>query len=224
MNGEKKKQNLSKRKLINSAIVLFASKGFESTSTREICSHAGVNLSLIPYYFGNKEGLYINIIESIINFGLTFLQDEIAKAENVPQMNKEEKINLYRGLLTKYADFLYSENVPSSFVILMIKEQTNSHSKFSETYAKKINVFYKALRKTLASILRKNENDKMIIFEVSSIIGQILSFKIMNRATLPALKQDLYTTEDNKKIKNIILSHIDTSLEKLNITKIPAMV
>lgn len=224
MNSEKKKQNLSKRKLINSAIVLFASKGFESTSTREICNHAGVNLSLIPYYFGNKEGLYINIIESIINYGLTFLQDEISKADNIPQMNMEEKIDLYRGLLRKYADFLYSENVPSSFVILMIKEQTNSHSKFSEMYAKKINILYKALRKTLASILGKTENDKTIVFEVSSIIGQILSFKIMNRATLPALNQDIYTKDDNKKIKNIILSHIDTSLEKLNIAKIPTMV
>jgi len=223
MNSEKKKQNLSKKKLINSAIVLFASKGFESTSTREICNHAGVNLSLIPYYFANKEGLYLSIIESIINYGLTFLQGELAEVENIPNMNTEEKISLYRRLLAKYTDFLYSENVPSSFVILMIKEQTNSHSKFSEMYAKKINILYKSLRKILASILGKSENDKAIIIEVSSIIGQILSFKIMNRATLPALNQDLYTKEDNKKIKNIILSHIDTSIEKLNLTKIPAM-
>lgn len=215
MNSEKKTQNLSKKKLINSAIVLFANKGFDSTSTREICKHAGVNLSLIPYYFGSKDGLYTNIIESIINYGLTFLQDKITKANDIGSMSTDEKIDLYRTLLEKYTDFLYSENVPNSFVILMVKEQAVSHSKFGEIYAQKINILYKALRKLLASILEKNENDKMIIFEVSSIIGQILSFKFMDRATLSSLNQDFYTKEDNKKIKKVILTHIEMNIEKL---------
>lgn len=215
MNSEKKKNNLSRRKIINSAIVLFANKGFDSASTREICKHAGVNLSLIPYYFGNKEGLYVSIIESIINYGLTFLQDEIVKAEKIQSMTTGEKIDLYRNLLEKYTEFLYSENVPSSFVILMVKEQVVSHSKFGDIYSQKINVFYKTLRKTLASILGKNENDKSIILEVSSVVGKILSFKFMDRATLSALKQDTYTKEDNKKIKNLVLSYIDENIEKI---------
>lgn len=218
MENEKKKQNLSRKKIVNSAIVLFANKGFESTSTREICKHAGVNLSLIPYYFGNKDGLYTSIIESIINYGLTFLKDELEKVNEIEEMNVEEKAELYRNLLLKYSDFLYSDNVPSSFVVLMIKEQAVSHSKFSEIYSQKIGILYKTLRKILASILDKKENDKAVVFEVSSIIGQILSFKIMDRATLPPLKQDFYTKDDMKKIKKIISSHIDTSLEKLNIS------
>lgn len=218
MENEKKKQNLSRKKIVNSAIVLFANKGFESTSTREICKHAGVNLSLIPYYFGNKDGLYTSIIESIINYGLTFLKDELEKVNEIAEMNIEEKAELYRNLLLKYSDFLYSDNVPSSFVVLMIKEQAVSHSKFSEIYSQKIGILYKTLRKILASILDKKENDKAVVFEVSSIIGQILSFKIMDRATLPPLKQDFYTKDDMKKIKKIISSHIDTSLEKLNIS------
>lgn len=215
MNSEKKKNNLSRKKIINSSIILFANKGFYSTSTREICRHAGVNLSLIPYYFGNKEGLYINIIESIINYGLTFLQEDLIRVNDIKEMNKDERIDLYKTILRKYAEFLYSENVPSSFVILMVKEQVVSHSKFSDVYSQKISVFYKALRKTLSLILGKNENDKSIIFEVSSIIGQILSFKFMDRATLTAFNQGVYTKEDSKKIKNIILSYIDTHIEKI---------
>lgn len=217
MNSEKKKNNLSRKKIINSAILLFADKGYDSTSTREICRHAGVNLSLIPYYFDNKEGLYISIIESIINYGLAFLKEELMLAERVQSMKKDERIELYRNILQKYADFLYSEKVPSSFVILMIKEQAVAHSKFSQIYSQKINILYSALRKILALILDKKESDKMIIFEVSSIIGQILSFKIMDRATLPYLNQDFYTKDDIKKIKKIIVSHIETSLDKLNI-------
>lgn len=218
MNSEKKKQNLSRKKIVNSAIILFASKGFDSTSTREICRHAGVNLSLIPYYFGNKDGLYTNIIETILDYGLKYIHEEIKKVDNINILDKEEKINLYVSILEKYAEFIYSENVPNAFIILMIKEQV-SNSKFAQLYSQKISVLYQALIKTLASILDKNENDKGIIFEVASIIGQILSFTIMNKATLSCLNQDTYTKEDSKRIKKIILSYIHTSLEKLNLKK-----
>lgn len=217
--AEKKKQNLSRKKIINSAILLFAGKGFDSTSTREICKHAGVNLSLIPYYFGNKEGLYTNIIESIMNYGIAHLKEEIVLAESVNEMSFQEKILLYRGLLEKYTEFLYSDNVPNSFVILMIKEQTNSNSKFCDIYAQKISVLYKALRKILASILNKKENDKNIAFEISSIVGKILSFKFMDRATLSLLSQDYYTKEDQKRIKNIVLAYIDEVILQLESTK-----
>lgn len=37
---------------------LFAEKGFEGTSTREISKAANVNISMISYYFGSKEKLY----------------------------------------------------------------------------------------------------------------------------------------------------------------------
>lgn len=215
MDSEKKKQNLSRKKIINSAIILFASKGFESTSTREICKHAGVNLSLIPYYFDNKDGLYINIIESIINFGLISLKDEIEKANNVKNLTLNQKIDLYKILLDKYVDFIYSERVPGSFVVLMIKEQTITHSKFGEIYAQKISILYSALRKILASILDKKENDKIIVLEVSSIIGQILGYKLMEKANLNALNQDFYTKEDAKKIKKIVCSYVDDYIDKI---------
>lgn len=215
MNSEKKKQNVSRKKIINSAIILFANKGFDSTSTREICKHAGVNLSLIPYYFENKEGLYINIIESIINYGLSFLKEDLDKISTIENMELEQKIELYRSILEKYVDFLYSENVPSSFVVLMIKEQTVSHSKFSEIYTQKINILYSALRKTLASILGKKEKDKVITFEVSSIIGQILGYKLMDKATLDSLGQDFYTKEDNKRIIKIVLSYVEKTIQEL---------
>lgn len=219
MNGilEKKKQNASKKKIINSAILLFANKGFDSTSTREICKHAGVNLSLISYYFKTKDSLYTEIIDSIVNYGLEYLKEELLKANNLAKMTCEEKVCLYKTILEKYVDFLYSESVPNSFVVLMLKEQTVAHSKFSELFAKKIDILYKTLRKILASILKKTENDKTVVLEVFSIVGQILSFKFMDKVTLENLKQDVYTREDNKRIIKMVRVYISQSIENLEI-------
>ncbi|HNP53387.1 MAG TPA: TetR family transcriptional regulator [Ferruginibacter sp.] len=43
--------------IIENAEILFADKGFEGTSVRDIAKQAGVNLAMISYYFGSKEKL-----------------------------------------------------------------------------------------------------------------------------------------------------------------------
>jgi AcrR family transcriptional regulator len=37
---------------------IFADKGFERTTSREICSAAGTNLAAVNYHFGSRDGLY----------------------------------------------------------------------------------------------------------------------------------------------------------------------
>jgi AcrR family transcriptional regulator len=48
----------ARTKLLNTALKLFAEKGFAKTSTRDIAQAAGANLAAISYYFGDKAGLY----------------------------------------------------------------------------------------------------------------------------------------------------------------------
>ena len=43
--------------IIATAEKLFASKGFDGTSVRDIAEAAGINLAMISYYFGSKEKL-----------------------------------------------------------------------------------------------------------------------------------------------------------------------
>jgi TetR/AcrR family transcriptional regulator len=48
--------------LIAVATPLFAEKGFNGVSVREIAGYASVNVSMISYYFGGKEGLYAAVL------------------------------------------------------------------------------------------------------------------------------------------------------------------
>ncbi|MEA2815035.1 MAG: TetR/AcrR family transcriptional regulator, regulator of cefoperazone and chloramphenicol, partial [Rhodospirillaceae bacterium] len=55
----------TRRRILETALDLFAAQGYEGASTRQIAEGAGVNLPAIQYYFGNKEGLYRAIIDDI---------------------------------------------------------------------------------------------------------------------------------------------------------------
>ena len=53
----------AREKLIYVSRALFAEHGIEGVSVRDISSKAGLNVSLVSYYFGGKEGLYKAVIE-----------------------------------------------------------------------------------------------------------------------------------------------------------------
>ena len=53
----------TRQKLINYAGEIFSAKGFESTTVREVCQAAGVNIAAIHYHFGDKERLYLECVK-----------------------------------------------------------------------------------------------------------------------------------------------------------------
>src|SRR5271154_2036358 len=48
---------VSRAALVVAALKLFGDKGFEAATTREIAAEAEVNIAMIAYHFGGKEGL-----------------------------------------------------------------------------------------------------------------------------------------------------------------------
>ncbi|MXO71834.1 TetR/AcrR family transcriptional regulator [Alteraurantiacibacter buctensis] len=51
--------------IMDSAVPIFAAKGFDATNLREIADDAGVNMALVSYNFGSKLDLWKRIIEII---------------------------------------------------------------------------------------------------------------------------------------------------------------
>ena len=45
---------------------LFSELGYEGTSTRQIAKESGANMSMINYYFGSKEGVFLEVINERI--------------------------------------------------------------------------------------------------------------------------------------------------------------
>ncbi len=54
-----------RERLLAAAGPVFAKRGFDGATVREICRAAGVNVAGIAYYYGDKMGLYLEVIRSI---------------------------------------------------------------------------------------------------------------------------------------------------------------
>lgn len=82
---------------------LFADKGFDGTSVRDIAGQAGVNLAMISYYFGSKEKLMASLVEYRANYTKGVLE-ELNKDESLTPWEKIDRlIDLYVDkILTNY--------------------------------------------------------------------------------------------------------------------------
>ena len=59
----KEKNNISTKKAINNAAIeLFSQKGFDGVGMREIANKADIAVSVLYYYYANKETMYKEIV------------------------------------------------------------------------------------------------------------------------------------------------------------------
>lgn len=81
--------------ILDVAEKVFSELGFDGASTRTISGEAGVNMAMLNYYFGSKEGLFLAVFNrKIISF--QDLLKNIGSDETISAWNKVEKyIELY---------------------------------------------------------------------------------------------------------------------------------
>jgi len=65
----------TKGKIFRAAAKLFAEKGYNGVSMREISERTGLSKPTIYYHFGNKEGIYTSLVATSLNYNVEMFQD-----------------------------------------------------------------------------------------------------------------------------------------------------
>ena len=83
--------NDKKDHIINVAIELFAEKGFEGSSIRDLAAKADVNVAMVNYYFGSKDKLFEAMIEQKAGF-MRGILDELRANNSLTEIQKIDHI------------------------------------------------------------------------------------------------------------------------------------
>lgn len=106
----------TKTKILFVANELFATKGYEGTSIRDIAKEAEVNLASINYHYKNKENLYLAVFEAnyewmeqavkeIVDNGKVNTKEFVEKLFNLFLENGHCLMNSFKILLTDSVNF-----------------------------------------------------------------------------------------------------------------------
>lgn len=95
------------------AEALFAEKGFNGTSVREIADKAGINLAMVSYYFGSKEKL----LEAIFDYRGEIATIKLSSIIEKPGLNAMQKVFL---LIDNYIEKIMLQQ---NFHKILVREQ-----------------------------------------------------------------------------------------------------
>lgn len=90
----------ARERLISSATLLFAEKGFHAVGTREISAHAKVNISAVSFYFRGKEGLLKAVLESLLSPGFSKIENILTEPTTTDDVR--QKLKTFLDLLSTF--------------------------------------------------------------------------------------------------------------------------
>lgn len=105
--------------IIDTAQDLFAENGYDGTSIRDIAKAAGINVAMVSYYFGSKEGL----LEAIFSRHAEYVR---LKLENLIQDKSQSPFQKMEVIIDSYIDKYFSQQ---PFHKLVARSQLSNSNK-----------------------------------------------------------------------------------------------
>lgn len=131
VNIKQENESTTKSTIFRAAAKLFAEKGYNGVSMREISERSGVTKPTIYYYFGSKEGIF----KALIKEGLTYHTNDLKNIASLNVPAKQKLIELMKRrfqICVRYPElskfflslFVYSEN---KSIFKSFEKEANEH-------------------------------------------------------------------------------------------------
>jgi AcrR family transcriptional regulator len=184
---------------------IFSEKGFDGASTRLISGEAGVNMAMLNYYFGSKEGLFLAIFERKI----AGFQNIMQNLGNDSSMSAWDKMQTYIEM--------YGEKVVNSncFQKLLYREMgmnrgNDLSDKLRDMLMRNVAEVDKIIREGIANGEFKKDIDiSMVIATLYGTKNYIINTPLMSSALLG------YDIQDEKMIETKLKPQIKSYMKNL---------
>src|ERR1700741_4350769 len=122
-------QDDARARLIDTAIELFAKKGYEGTSVRDLATAAGVNVAAVSYHLGSKDALYHEALRACLA-GCKTMRDLMQVHLEAAQRTKTRKAaeEALRGCIEDFLHVLMSPEARHSHLVM--REQSEGKPRF----------------------------------------------------------------------------------------------
>lgn len=167
-------QRTARDRIIETATDIFGRNGFKATTIRMIAAEAGVNVAAVNYYFGGKEGLYAEVIETIFSKG--FSRFPSVQPDSDDQSTPEERLFMFiRGTLYRLISPEGWGGIAGRgrLIVKEMIEPTEAFNRVVDTY---IQPHKTILVSILGEIIGKDVAEQRLLLSAVSILGQCIYY------------------------------------------------
>jgi AcrR family transcriptional regulator len=157
----------TRSRLLKAAAEIFAEKGYENATIREICGRASANVALVNYHFGDKLELYTEVWRCFLKRGE---QAAAAASEVDPEMDLR---NIVRAMLERAFETREQDHLRIRMMLHEFVQPTPATARVVEVAMRPV---YDRLRNVVGALLDLAPDDEQVRLSVHSIIGQVTHF------------------------------------------------
>lgn len=160
-------------RILEAAGEMFAERGFESTTVRDICQAAGANVAAVNYYFGDKERLYVEAVVRAHKWRLDQAQLPDWDSSTPPREKLADFIEtFFRRVLGSPEDTWRTR--------LVMREIMQPSKACAEIAQSNIRPQFEILQGILRELLPAETSDEELHLLSFSIVGQCLFYHVAN--------------------------------------------
>jgi AcrR family transcriptional regulator len=172
--SQKNGEDLTRERILDTAEVLFAQKGYRAVSVREITSAAECNLAAVNYHFGNKENLYLEVFRSRWVPRAIRVRESFRKS--LARQGSLSEAKVVRALAQAFVDGPLSDDERLRHSQLMTREMTQPTKAFKHVAEQVIQPFFKEVSDQLDSVLSNKVGEEQMLLNIFSIFAMVLYF------------------------------------------------
>jgi len=178
-----KKNTTTRDRLLEVAEMLFAQKGYDAVSVREITTAARCNLAAVNYHFGNKKALYLNVFRELWMFRAQRIL--ACFEENLADHDKTSPAVVIQSLAEALIKGPLTDEERLCHFQLMIREMTKPTEAFEIVTQETMKPSLVRLGQLLHPYLKENMDEERTLLNILSIIAMVIYF---NFARMPVSK------------------------------------
>jgi AcrR family transcriptional regulator len=183
-----KRPELTRDKLIDAAGHVFAERGFRATTIREICKRAGANVAAVNYTFGDKMGLYTEVLRHSVRAAKTATMNVALDSSLSPE-------DTIRGVIRARLMSMCREELPDWHIRLVMHECSQPTGAMQRVVDEGMRPIYDRMKEAVGQVIGLPPDHETTRLSVNSIVGQIL-FYTFSRPVLMHLQPELKLTPD----------------------------
>jgi AcrR family transcriptional regulator len=190
-----------KTHIIEAAIELFAEKGFEGTSIRDLATKADVNVAMINYYFGSKEKLF----ECMVKQKAAYTKDILEEIVNDRELSEIEKLD---RIIDSYVTRIFSNRKFHRVIHqeLMLNERETLQDAIVNILSPNSLLIRSVVEAGMKNGTFKKVDSLLVIATIVGTINQVLlSKKFCNRQLN---KDDDYVPYEDAKFRKRVSDHL----------------
>ena len=159
----------TREKLLGVAGRVFADRGYQAATIREICLRAGANVAAVNYHFGGKLGLYTEVLQESVRAA------QIEAVQNALDQNAPPE-DILRAVIRARLRGVCRGDLPDWHFRILAHELAQPTPALRQLINKVARPIYKRLLELIGGMIGLPPNDDKTRLCANSVMGQILTY------------------------------------------------